>query len=78
MATMIRLWYDREGDFLEITFREAKGYFQEIAADIYERVDESGNLLGYAVFNLTCHDRQDLTIPLEVQQLQSLVQEMRA
>lgn len=75
MAAMIRLWYDQEGDFLEITFREANGYLQEIAEDIYERVDESGNLPGYAIFNVTRHDRQALSIPVEVQQLQALVQE---
>ncbi len=47
---MMRIWYDQEGDFLEITFREAKGYMREIAEDIYERVDEEGNPLGYALF----------------------------
>jgi len=76
MASMIHIWYDKEGDFLEITFREAKGYLQEIAEDIYERVDEAGNLLGYALFNVTCHERQSLTIPLEPQRLQTLIQEM--
>lgn len=54
MASMVRIWYDQEGDFLEITFREAKGYLREIAEDIYERVDEAGNLLGYTLFNVTC------------------------
>lgn len=73
MASMIRIWYDREGDFLEITFREAKGYLREIAEDIYERVDETGNLLGYALFNVTRHERQALTIPLKIQQLRALL-----
>lgn len=75
MISMIRIWYDREGDFLEITFREAKGYLREIAEDIYERVDETGNLLGYALFNVTRHERQALAIPLKVQQLRALLQE---
>jgi len=75
MASMIRIWYDREGDFLEITFREAKGYLQEVTEDIYERVDEAGNLLGYALFNVTRHERQTLAIPLETQQLRTLLQE---
>lgn len=75
MASMIRIWYDQEGDFLEITFREAKGYLQEIAEDIYERVDKAGNLLGYALFNVTRHERQALTIPLEVQRLQAVLEE---
>ncbi len=76
MASTINLWYDKEGDFLEITFRDAKGYFQEIADDIYERVDENGNILGYAVFNFTQHERQSLMIPVKSQQLQSLIKEV--
>ena len=76
MSSIISLWYDKEGDFLEITFRDAKGYFQEIADDIYERIDEQGNLLGYAVFNMSQHERQSLMIPLKTQQMQSLMQEV--
>jgi len=69
MNATIRVWYDREGDFLEITFCDAKGYLREIADDIYERVDEAGNLLGYSLFNVTRHERQSLTLPLRIQQL---------
>jgi uncharacterized protein YuzE len=74
MAVMY-IWYDREGDFLEIIFRESKGYLREIAEDVYERVDETGNLLGYALFNVTRHERQALAIPLEGQRLRALAQE---
>jgi uncharacterized protein YuzE len=69
MAAMMHIWYDQEGDFLEITFGDAKGYLQEITEDIYERVDEAGNVLGYAVLNVTRHERQALAIPLEAQRL---------
>ena len=72
---MMRIWYDQEGDLLEITFREAKGYLREISEDIYERVDATGNLLGYALLNVTRHERESLTVPLEVRQLQSLIQQ---
>jgi uncharacterized protein YuzE len=68
----MRIWYDREGDFLEIVFREAKGYFREIAEDVYERVDEAGELLGYALFNVARHEQQAITIPLESQRLHAL------
>ena len=74
MSSAISIWFDKEGDFLEITFKDAKGYFQEISDDIYERVDENGNLLGYAVFNMSKHERQSLTIQLDAKQLQSLAQ----
>jgi|YNPNPStandDraft_1061719.scaffolds.fasta_scaffold265256_2 uncharacterized protein YuzE len=74
MNATIRVWYDREGDFLEITFRDAKGYLREIAEDIYERVDEAGNLLGYSLFNVTRHERQSLALPVKVQQLTASLQ----
>lgn len=67
MDSVMRIGYDREGDFLEITFREVKGYLREIEEDIFERVDEAGRLLGYAVFNVSCHEREDLMIPWEAQ-----------
>ena len=76
MVSMIRIWYDREGDFLEITFRDARGYLQEITEDVYERVDEAGNLLGYALLNVTRHERQTVLISLEAQRLRALIQEM--
>lgn len=74
MDSMMRIWYDREGDFLEITFRDAKGYLKEIAEDSYERVDEAGNPLGYTLFNVTRHERQAWTIPMPAQRLQALFQ----
>ena len=72
MATMMRIWYDREGDFLEITFQESKGYLREVADDIFERVDEAGNLLGYSVLNVSRHERQALSMPLESRWLRAL------
>jgi uncharacterized protein YuzE len=65
MAPKMRIWYDREGDFLEITFRDAKGHLHEIENDIYERVDADGHVLGYAILNVSRHERESLAIPLE-------------
>jgi len=62
---MMRIWYDQEGDFLEITFHDAAGYMRETGGDVYERVDEQGNLLGYALLNFSHHDHQNLPIPLD-------------
>ena len=70
MPAMMRIWYDQEGDLLEITFRDAKGSPREIGDDVFERVDEQGNLLGYTLLNVTHHERQDWTIPLDLQRLQ--------
>ncbi len=65
----MNIWYDKEGDFLEITFKHAKGFLKEISEDIYERVDEHGDLLGYSIMNVSRHERHALTIPLQVERL---------
>lgn len=61
---MMRLWYDREADFMEIIFEDKPGYFRELDEDLFERVDENGRLIGYAIFNMTRHERQTLKIPV--------------
>ena len=72
----MRVWYDQEGDFLEIIFRDAKGYLQEIDEDVYERLDEDGGLLGYAIFNVSRHDLQPVLVPLGGQQLRLLATQL--
>jgi hypothetical protein len=62
----ILVWYDEPGDYLEVTFKEANGYLREIAGDVFERVDESGNTLGFAVFNLRKKSLVPLGVPIEV------------
>ncbi len=69
MDSALSIWYDKEGDFLEITFKQAKGYLKEISEDIYERVDERGDLLGYSILNMSRHERHTMAIPLEAQRL---------
>jgi len=69
MDSVMNVWYDQEGDFLEITFKQAKGYLKEISEDIYERVGEHGELLGYSILNMSRHERHALAIPLKIQSL---------
>jgi hypothetical protein len=46
----LQIWYDKEGDFMEILFSDRPGYMRETDNDaIMERVDEGGNLLGFSV-----------------------------
>ncbi len=71
MASTMSIWYDKEGDFLEITFKQTKGFLKEISEDIYERVDEHNDLLGYSILNVSRHERHALSIPWEVQRLLS-------
>jgi uncharacterized protein YuzE len=65
----VRVWYNKEGDYLEVAFSKVKGHFREIGDDIYERVDEQGRLIGFAVFNFSQRDRAEVEVPLELTQL---------
>jgi uncharacterized protein YuzE len=50
----IKVWYDPEGDFLEVLFSDAPGYMRETESDaIMERADQDGNLLGFSIMNVS-------------------------
>lgn len=65
MAGM-RVWYDREGDILEVLFEDAPAAMEEIDEDVFERRTPDGRVIGFAVFNFSKHDRDNLTLPLAV------------
>jgi uncharacterized protein YuzE len=65
MARM-KVWYDREGDYLEVTFEDAPASMEEIEDDVFERRTPDGRVVGFAVFNFSQHDRDKLTLPLAV------------
>ncbi|MBW4657762.1 MAG: DUF2283 domain-containing protein [Drouetiella hepatica Uher 2000/2452] len=54
MSQPVKIWFDAEGDFLEVLFSEKPGYLRETNQDaVMERVDEAGNLLGFSVFGVS-------------------------
>jgi hypothetical protein len=43
MAEKVKVWFDPEGDFLEVRFSDAPGFMRETPYDaLMERVDEQG------------------------------------
>ena len=59
----VAVWYDREGDFLEVMFEQKEGYFRETAHDqVMEKVDKDGSILGFHVLKVS-----SLTRPLDVE-----------
>jgi len=53
MAERIRVWFDAEGDFLEVRFSDKAGFMRETKNDaVMERVDEQGNLLGFSILQV--------------------------
>ena len=49
MGEEVRVWYDEEGDYLEVLFERKKGYFRETDNDaVMEKVDEEGHIIGFS------------------------------
>jgi uncharacterized protein YuzE len=59
MAQTIKVWYDAEGDFLEVLFSDRPGYMRETDNDaVMERVDEQGNILGFSIMQVSRIEKQ--------------------
>ena len=51
---IIKIWYDKEGDYLEVLFERRKGYFRETENDaVMEKVDEEGNVIGFSILKVS-------------------------
>lgn len=51
----MQIYYDREGDYLEIRFgKPAPSHYEKIAPDVFVKIDdETGEKKGYAIFNVS-------------------------
>lgn len=50
----LKVWFDPEGDMLEVALgRPRKGFFKEAGDDVYVRIDERGNVSGFTILNAT-------------------------
>jgi hypothetical protein len=47
MVEKVKVWFDPEGDFLEVRFSDAPGHMRETEHEaLMERVDEHGQVVG--------------------------------
>ncbi len=54
MTKKVKIYYDKEADFLEVLFSDQAGYMRETDNDaIMERVDDEGNLLGFSILGIS-------------------------
>lgn len=59
MAQTIKVWYDAEGDLLEVLFSDKPGYMRETDNEaVMERVDEEGNILGFSITDVSRIEKQ--------------------
>ncbi|MHB8338556.1 MAG: DUF2283 domain-containing protein [Ignavibacteriaceae bacterium] len=66
MGKEIKIWYDKEGDYLEVTFEKKEGYFIETENDaVMEKVDNEGNILGFSILKVSEVKNFPLSISLK-------------
>ena len=51
---IVKLWFDKQGDYLEVIFEKKAGFFRQTKNDaVMEKVDDRGNVLGFSVLNVS-------------------------
>ena len=54
MGAEIKVWYDKEGDYLEVLFERKTGFFKETENDaVMEKVDNEGNVIGFSILKVS-------------------------
>lgn len=54
MAKEVKVWYDKESDYLEVLFERKAGYFRETDNDaVMKKVDKEGNILGFSIMKVS-------------------------
>ena len=61
----VKIWFDPEGDYLEVIFDQKPGYFRETESDqVMEKVDEEGHVLGFSVLRVSAMRARPLEVAL--------------
>lgn len=64
-SRVVKLWYDREGDYLEVTFEDKEGYFRETENDqVMEQVDTDGHVIGFSILRVSSLSEKPLEVSL--------------
>ena len=64
-GTRVKIWYDPEGDYLEVMFDQKEGYFRETSSDqVMEKVDADGKVIGFSVLRVSALRDHPLDVTL--------------
>ena len=59
----VKMWYDKEGDYLEVLFDRRAGFFRETNNDaVMEKVDTDSNVVGFSILKVSSLSGE---VPLE-------------
>ncbi len=67
MEKEIKIYYDKEGDYLEVLFEKKAGYFKETENDdVMEKVDTEGNIIGFSILEVSAlKEKKPLSVSLK-------------
>ena len=72
MKNKLHIYYDQEGDFLELRIgKPTVSVYNNIGNDLFQRIDEkTGKVKGFAIFNFKKRTEKlkniDVTLPVEL------------
>ena len=62
---IVKLWFDKQGDYLEVIFDKKVGFFRQTKNDaVMEKIDSKGNILGFSVMNVSKLAQKPLQVSL--------------
>jgi len=54
MADKVKVWFDAEADYLEVSFRQEAGYMKKTRHEaVMERVNANGNVIGFSILGVS-------------------------
>jgi len=54
VADVIKVWYDPEADFLEVTLENKSGHFRATPLDeVMAKVDDQGRVIGFSILKVS-------------------------
>ena len=67
MAKEIKVWYDEEGDYLEVLFERKAGHFRATPNDaVMEKIDADGKVIGFSILKVSAlRGQKPLSLTLE-------------
>ena len=61
----VKVWYDREADYLEVEFERKEGYFRETDNEhVMEKVSPDGQVIGFSVLKVSALSDNPLSLVL--------------
>ncbi len=62
---VVKIWFDAEADFLEVTFEQKAGFFRVTENEqVMEKVDSKGNVIGFSVMRVSALQKTPLEVAL--------------